>query len=110
VDPLLGEGIRYALTSGRLAAAAITKDDLSAYEEDIWHKIGHSLSTAAVAAEVYYRLRWLCFELGLRNPAVLWQFIGILSERYGYQGIGRRMLACTLIWAVRGFRQTQNTK
>ena len=36
VDPLIGEGIRYALASGRIAAFAIQQDDLSGYEEAVW--------------------------------------------------------------------------
>jgi geranylgeranyl reductase family protein len=110
VDPLLGEGIRHAMASGRLAAAAIAGDDLSGYDEEIWREIGHSLSTAAATAEVYYRLPRLCFELGVRNPAVLGQFIGILSERFSYQGIGQRILASTLRWAAHGFRQTNSSE
>ncbi len=102
VDPLIGEGIRYALTSSRLAAAAIAAEDLSGYEQAVWRQIGHSLSTAGLVAGWFYRLPGLCFALGLRNPGIIHQFVWILSERFGYQGIGRRLLATTLAWAARG--------
>ena len=105
VDPFIGEGIRHALASARLAAAAIAADDLSGYDGAVWREIGHDLATAGVVAGLYYRLPWLCFELGVRNPAILRQFVGILSQRFGYQGIGRRILMTTLRWAVRGFPQ-----
>jgi flavin-dependent dehydrogenase len=36
VDPLLGEGIRHAVSNARLAAGAILKDDLSGYEAVVW--------------------------------------------------------------------------
>lgn len=103
VDPVLGEGIRYALDSGRLAAEAIADDDLSGYDRAIWHHMGHSLATAGCVAQIYYRLPWLCYVLGLQNPGVIRQFVGILSGRLSYQGIGRRILAATLLWMVRGF-------
>lgn len=103
VDPLIGEGIRYALASGQLAAAAIATGDLSAYGRVVWQEIGHSLSTAGSVAALYYRWPRLCFALGIRNPGLLHQFVGILSERFGYQGIGRRLLATTLGWAAHGF-------
>jgi geranylgeranyl reductase family protein len=108
VDPLVGEGIRYALASGRLAAEAISVDDLSGYGQSIWQQIGHSLSTAAAAAKLYYRFPRLCFELGVRNPDVVEQFVGILSERFSYQGIGWRILTNTLGWAARGFPVEQD--
>jgi geranylgeranyl reductase family protein len=101
VDPFLGEGIRHALSSGQIAAAAIAADDLSGYEQAVWHKIGHDLATAAAVAGWYYRLPGLCFALGVRNPAIIGQFVGILSQRFGYQGIGRRLLIASLRWAAR---------
>ena len=103
VDPLLGEGIRYALESGRLAAEAITAGNLSSYDAAVWRNIGHSLATAGLVAQWYYRLPWLCFVLGLQNPDVIRQFVGILSDRFSYEGIGRRILAATLLWVLRGF-------
>jgi flavin-dependent dehydrogenase len=36
VEPLIGEGIRYAITSARLAAEAIARDELSGYEAAVW--------------------------------------------------------------------------
>jgi geranylgeranyl reductase family protein len=101
VDPFFGEGIRHAIASGRLAAKAIVGGDLSGYEAVIWHEMGHQLSTAARVANLYYRLPWLCFELGVRNPAVVREFVDLLSERRGYQGICRRLVAATARWPSR---------
>ncbi|MEJ2207454.1 MAG: geranylgeranyl reductase family protein [Anaerolineae bacterium] len=103
VDPLLGEGIRYALESGRLAAAAIAADDVSGYEAAVWQRMGQSLATASLVAQWYYHLPWLCFILGLQNPAVIGLFVSILSDRMSYEGIGRRIVASTLLWVLRGF-------
>jgi flavin-dependent dehydrogenase len=96
VDPLLGEGIRYAITSSRLAAQAIAQDDLSGYEDIIWKEIGQGLATAGLTASTYYRIPRLCYQLGLRNPAALRHILDVLSERTSYVGIGRRVLAATL--------------
>lgn len=100
VDPLLGEGIRYAITSGRLAARAIARDDLSGYEDAIWREIGHDLATAGLAAGTYYRIPRLSYRLGLRNPATVQRMLGVLSGQVGYGGIGRRILATTLLWLL----------
>jgi flavin-dependent dehydrogenase len=100
VDPLLGEGIRYAITSGRLAAQAIAQDDLSGYEDAIWKEIGHNLATAGLVASTYYRIPRLSYQLGLQNPATLRHIRGVLSGRASYWGIGRRVLAATLLWLL----------
>jgi geranylgeranyl reductase family protein len=106
VDPLLGEGIRYAITSARLASEAIIADDLSGYERAIWEGIGHSLATAGLTAELYYRWPKLCFELGLRSPATLRHFVDIFAERSSYEGIGRRLLATAARWQLGGRKAT----
>lgn len=95
VDPLLGEGIRYAIGSARLAAHAITEDDLTGYESTIWRKIGHSLATAALTAWLFYRWPRRCFQWGVGNPQIVRQFVELLAERVSYQYIGRRLLAAT---------------
>jgi flavin-dependent dehydrogenase len=102
VDPLLGEGIRYAITSSRLAAEAILGDDLSTYEREVWRQIGHSLATAGLTANTYYRLPWLCYQLGIRNPATIRQLLVVLTKRGSYEGIGRRLIGVTVRWLLRG--------
>jgi geranylgeranyl reductase family protein len=98
VDPFFGEGIRHAIASARLAAEAIARDDLAGYEAAIWQELGHNLSLASMTANLYYRLPWLCYELGVRNPAVIQQFVDLLSERCSYEGIGARLVAATVRW------------
>lgn len=102
VDPLIGEGIRYAIASARLAAKAIARDDLSGYETAIWREIGHSLATANLLANTYYHLPRLSYQIGLRNPATVRHFADVLTERTSYEGIGRRLLATTALWLMRG--------
>lgn len=104
VDPLIGEGIRYAIGSARLAADAILNHGLGAYEASVWREIGHSLATAGLTASIFYHWPKHCYELGLRNPEVFRQFVDLLTERSSYQGIGRRLFAATARWLLAGRR------
>jgi geranylgeranyl reductase family protein len=100
VDPFIGEGIRYAIGSARLAAKAIIRDDLSGYEAEIWQEIGHSLATAGLVANIHYHLPWLSYQIGLRNPATVGHIADVLTERSSYEGIGRRLVAATVPWLL----------
>lgn len=107
VDPLLGEGIRYAIISARLAAEGIAAGDLSGYEAAIWREIGHSLATAGMVANTYYRLPRLSYQIGVRNPATARHFVDVLTENTSYQGIGRRLLGAAIGWLLSGDRSSQ---
>ena len=96
VDPLIGEGIRYAIASARLAAEAIVRDDLAGYEGAIWREMGHSLATASMAANLYYRIPRLSYQMGVRNPATVRHIVDVLAERSSYVGIGRRLVAAAV--------------
>jgi geranylgeranyl reductase family protein len=100
VDPLLGEGIRYAIISARLAAEGIVAGDLSGYEAAIWREIGHSLATAGMVANTYYRLPRLSYQIGVRNPATVRHFVDVLTEKTSYQGIGQRLLVAAVGWLL----------
>jgi geranylgeranyl reductase family protein len=104
VDPLLGEGIRYAITSARLAAEAIVANDLTGYEAAIWREIGHSLATAGMVANTYYRLPRLSYQIGVRNPATVRHFVDVLTEKTSYEEIGRRLLGAAIGWLLSGDR------
>jgi geranylgeranyl reductase family protein len=106
VDPLIGEGIRYAITSGRLAAEVIIRDELAGYELAIWRELGHSLATAALAANLYYRIPRLSYQVGVRNPETVRHIVNVLAERFSYVGIGRRLTIAAVHWLseARGIR------
>ncbi|MGD8792047.1 MAG: geranylgeranyl reductase family protein [Anaerolineae bacterium] len=101
VEPLIGEGIRYAMTSARLAAQAIAAGDLAGYEASIWREVGHDLATAGLVARIYYNLPRLSFQLGIRNPATICHFVAIMTGQASYVGIGRRVLLATARWLLR---------
>jgi geranylgeranyl reductase family protein len=102
VDPFVGEGIRHAISSAHLAAAAITNNDLTDYEEAIWQEIGHSLATAGLVANIYYRFPRLCYHIGVQNPAVINHIVDVLTGRVSYEGSGRRLIGATVHWLLQG--------
>jgi geranylgeranyl reductase family protein len=104
LDPLIGEGIRYAIVSARLAAEAIAADTLAGYEAAVWREIGHSLATAGMVANTYYRLPRLSHKIGLRNPATVREILDILLEKASYEGIGPRLFAAATSWVLFGNR------
>jgi flavin-dependent dehydrogenase len=107
VDPLLGEGIRYAISSARLAAEAIAGDDLSGYDAAVWREIGHSLATAGLAAMVFYHAPRLGYRVGLRNPETARGFVDQFAGRRTYQGIGWRMIWSSAGWVLGGRQRTE---
>jgi flavin-dependent dehydrogenase len=102
VDPLIGEGIRYAVGSALLAAEAIAGGDLSSYEAAVWWDIGRSLATAQLTAGVAYRWPKLTFRLGLRNPATTHLFVKILTGQMSHVGTGRKLLGNAVRSLLRG--------
>jgi len=54
-----------------------------------------------LTANTYYRLPWLGYQFGMRNPATAGQFRGLLTERFSYQGIGRRLIVATALWLLK---------
>ncbi len=87
VDPLSGEGIRYAVTSGRLAAEAILSGEIHQYEPRIQRQIGASHRYAKIMAEVLFRYPGACFDLCAHHPSVKQAIAGLLSGRGGYSRV-----------------------
>jgi flavin-dependent dehydrogenase len=97
VDPLLGEGIRYAVRSARLAAEAIAEDEVRAYMSGVQQEIGAGLRRARWLARLFYRrLPRLCFLLGVRNPRMVQTFADMLDERASYFDISKHIPSALL--------------
>ncbi|MBM4464937.1 MAG: geranylgeranyl reductase family protein [Chloroflexi bacterium] len=92
VDPLSGEGIRYAVKSARLAAEAIVQGELDRYTEWIQREIGANLSRARWLVALFYGLQYLCFRLGAYNPKVTQLLAAVLNDRATYFDLSRRIL------------------
>ena len=87
VDPLLGEGIRHAVHSARLAAEVIVSETLSDYSDRVRLEIGKSLRAARPLARLFYRFPAACYERGVKDQRFVWGFLGLFAGEYGYPGL-----------------------
>ena len=90
MDPLLGEGIRHAVHSGRLAAQAIISDALPGYSVRVRAEIGRSLRVAHWMARLFYRFTEPCYRRGIKDKRFVLAFVGMFAGEYGYPGLIRR--------------------
>jgi geranylgeranyl reductase family protein len=93
IDPFTGEGIRFAIKSGRLAAEAILSGDLAVYAKQVYRQIGSSHQVGVGLAYLFYRHPRACFALGVRNPLATSAFIDLLSDRARYPTLIFRLFA-----------------
>jgi geranylgeranyl reductase family protein len=80
-DPLSGEGIRYAIKSGRLAAEAILSGHPERYPKMIFRKIGLNHLFALGASLLFYKFQDLCLFLGAPNPFTTQAIVDLLADR-----------------------------
>jgi geranylgeranyl reductase family protein len=91
VDPFSGEGIRFAIKSGKLAAAAILERRPEDYPRQIHRQIGLDHKFASGLAALFYHLPRTCYLLGVRNPFTNQAFVDLLSDQAGYPEVILRM-------------------
>jgi geranylgeranyl reductase family protein len=84
VDPLSGEGIRFAVKSGRMAAESILSGRLDQYPQRVYREIGFSHSIGLGLSLLFFSLEPLCFFLGVQNPFATQAFVDLLSDRADY--------------------------
>jgi len=90
VDPLLGEGIRYAYLSGGLCARAIKlakKDAHSLYERFVKNTILEDLVYAGKIASIVYNIQELSFKLS--QDKALYMFFELLKGEKTYKDLYR---------------------
>jgi geranylgeranyl reductase family protein len=92
MDPLSGEGIRYAVKSARLAAEAIIQGELDKYTAWVQSEIGANLSRARWIATLFYGLPHLCFRLAAHNPRVTRLLVKMLNDRATYFDLSRHIV------------------
>jgi len=95
VDPILGEGIRYALWSAELAAQAIAEGNPAKYDA-MWREAYlPDLKKACRLSPYFYKPWFLNLSLGIasRSRALEWQLTGIVSSETSYVGLKRRTAA-----------------
>jgi len=93
VDPFTGEGIRFAIKSGRMAAEAILAGAPLQYAARLRGTIHRNHQHALTWTDIFYRSPRLFFELGLRNPALSHALIQMLDDRIGYGRLFLRIIA-----------------
>lgn len=101
-DPFSGEGIRYAIASGRLAAAAaaslitggvpLSRQNLGVYERNCYLQFGAELKTALFIARLfkYYPKALLGLFFSSREP--FQKAMEILQGRFSYRQLFRWLL------------------
>ena len=80
-DPLSGEGIRYAIKSGRLASQAIISGRPEQFEAMVYRHIIRNHRRALLVAKIFYRMQRVCIRLGAPNPFTTQAIIDLLSDR-----------------------------
>lgn len=100
VDPLSGEGIRYAVLSGHLAAEAILADQIQRYEVLIHRKIGVGHRVNWIVTQMIFSHPGAFFELLAHNPIARPAFIDLFSERNGTQMVMLRLLGSVPLYLI----------
>jgi len=99
MDPLLGEGIRHAVLSGKLAAESVLSDDPEGYSKRVDQEIGRDLLWGRRWAQLFYHHPRGSFELAVRNPRFVRDFLRLFAGEISY----RRMAIRALPNVVLGF-------
>ncbi len=99
VDPLTGEGIRFALKSGRLAAEALAVGEPQRYPARLFANIGFSHCFGVPLSAVFYLIPQLCFALGVSNPFATQAFVDLLSDKARYPQVIFRLFATLPVFA-----------
>ena len=91
VDAFLGEGIRHAVHSARLAADAILNDDVAGYSAAVKAEISAGLAPARWAARFFYGYADLAYWCVERNPELTRLFLRLVSGELSYGALVRRL-------------------
>lgn len=96
-DPFLGEGIYYAIRSGRLAADALLAghdgvDAVTRYETAIAEAIWPDLRAASRIASLFHRTPRWWHRVFSRMPGSLMQYVAVLTGEDSYVGLLRQVV------------------
>lgn len=95
VDPLTGEGIRFAIKSGKLAAQALLAGRPEVYQKLVQRHIGRSHRLGLALSLAFYHHQRSAFTLGVQNPFATRAFVDLLTDRAHYAQVIARLF-CTL--------------
>ena len=97
MDPLLGEGIRHAIDSARLAVGALLNSRPDTYSVSVHEEIGHDLLWGRRWAQLFYRHPWSSFELAVRNPLFVRDFLRLFAGELSYRRMAIRAIPNVLL-------------
>mgnify|MGYP001057410563 CR=1 FL=1 len=97
MDPLLGEGIRHAIDSGQLAAEAVLSGKPRQYSRRAQQAIGRDLLWGRRWAELFYQYTHGSFELAVRNPRFVSDFLRLFAGEMSYRRMAIRALPNLLL-------------
>jgi geranylgeranyl reductase family protein len=97
LDPFLGEGIYYAIWSGRLAAEAVADfikqgKPLTYYQESVQREILPELRIARRIARIVYNFPRFIYRAAVRRPGWLLGYGKVLQGQTDYQALWKRGL------------------
>jgi flavin-dependent dehydrogenase len=99
-DPLSGEGIRYAIKSGRLASQAIISGQVDQFESMIYRQIIRNHRRALLIARIFYRMQRTCILLGAPNPFTTQAIVDLLSDRVATSAVMLMSVATLPLYAI----------
>ena len=96
VNPLTGEGIRSAIQSGQIAAAAIRADKVDSYSRGVYERIGDDLRFSYLIRSVFNAFPRFCYRYGVKNAAASRElakaFCGEATFKDLFFKIGRKLV------------------
>jgi geranylgeranyl reductase family protein len=105
VDPFIGEGIRYALHSGQVAAKTVAAGELAeAYARRVAREMLPSLARAREVAALFYRFPRLAYNVATYDQRGAEWVTGVLSEAHDYLEARIRLPALVAGYFIRQAR------
>jgi geranylgeranyl reductase family protein len=87
VDGLMGEGIRYAIRSGKLAAESIIADSIAGYSDAVHARLGPDLTWARRCGRSLYAVIDLAYRFSLSDSHLMPFLNDVLDNRRTYQEV-----------------------
>jgi len=100
LDGLIGEGIRYAIQSGELAAQSILQGRVADYTRLLHRRIGSNLMWANLGGRIFYNLPRFSFYFGAANPRSTRGFVRVFENQHSYGWLVLHILGCVAESAV----------
>jgi geranylgeranyl reductase family protein len=93
VDAFMGEGIAYAIISGKLAAETVidacqkndfSENSLATYQTGCAHAFGSNLKYSLIFSKIFYRYHDMFSRMLVTNEPMLYRFIHLPTGQFGY--------------------------